>query len=140
MLNPRKLNVLLSLIIAATVSGCSGGNGDTNHMHAESNMSMEPIKVELSWSPLQVAAGQKVVFEALVTQNGQPVDDAKEVLFEVVNKNDKGQKFELAGESSGDGIYKAEGTMEAEGEFTVTSHVTARTQHSMPSKKLVVQP
>ncbi|WP_162165059.1 FixH family protein [Paenibacillus graminis] len=109
-------------------------------MHAESNMSMEPIKVELSWSPLQVAAGQKVVFEALVTQDGQPVDDAKEVLFEVVNKNDKGQKLEFAGESSGDGIYKAEGTMEADGEFTVTSHVTARTQHSMPSKKLVVQP
>lgn len=140
MLNSRKLNVLLSLIIAATVSGCSGGKGDNNHMHAESNMSMEPIKVELSWSPLQVAAGQKVVFEALVTQDGQPVDDAKEVLFEVVNKNDRGQKLEFAGESSGDGIYKAEGTMEAEGEFTVTSHVTARTQHSMPSKKLVVQP
>ncbi|KWX70071.1 YtkA-like [Paenibacillus jilunlii] len=140
MLNPRKLTVLISLIIAATVSGCSGSNGDNNHMHAVSNMSMEPIKVELSWSPEQVAAGQKVVFEALVTQDGQPVDDAKEVLFEVVNNNDKGQKFEFTGESSGDGIYKAEGTMEAEGEFTVTSHVSARTQHSMPSKKLVVQP
>ncbi|MCE3201325.1 FixH family protein [Paenibacillus sonchi] len=140
MLNPRKLTALLSLIIAATLSGCSGGNGDMNHMHAESNMSMEPIKVELSWSPLQVAAGQKVVFEALVTQEGQPVDDAKEVLFEIVSNNNSESKLEFTGESAGNGIYKAEGTMEAEGEFTVTSHVTARTQHSMPSKKLVVQP
>ncbi|MNC14012.1 hypothetical protein D3C76_144940 [compost metagenome] len=140
MKNPRKLTVLLSIIIAATVSGCSGGDGAENHMHASANMSMEPIKVELNWSPQQVAAGQKVVFEALVTQDGDPVDDAKEVLFEVVNNNDKGQKFEFAGESAGDGTYRAEGMIETEGEFTVTSHVTARTQHSMPSKKLVVQP
>ncbi len=109
-------------------------------MHSAANMSMEPIKVELNWNPQQVTAGQKVTFEAHVTQDGEPVDDAKEVLFEIVNNSNKEQTLELTGESAGEGTYRAEGVLKSEGDYTVTSHVSARTQHSMPSKKLVVQP
>ncbi|MNO02121.1 hypothetical protein D3C81_2224330 [compost metagenome] len=68
------------------------------------------------------------------------MDDAKEVIFEIVNKNDETKKLELPGKATGEGTYKAEVTLGEEGQFTVTSHVTARTQHSMPSKELSVQP
>jgi hypothetical protein len=68
------------------------------------------------------------------------VDDAKEVLFEIVSKNDAEQKIELTGKLVSDGIYQAEGTFEKEGQYIVTSHVTARTLHSMPNKELTVKP
>lgn len=109
-------------------------------MHAAANSSMSPIKVELSWTPEQVNAGTAVSFKAVVTQDGEPVDDAREVMFEVNEAADKTQKVEIKGESAGEGAYVGEHTFEEAGEFSVTSHVTARTQHSMPSKKLVVAP
>ncbi|OKP84705.1 hypothetical protein A3844_18930 [Paenibacillus helianthi] len=140
MIHQRKLAAFLSVMITVALSGCSGGGKTESHMHTVANMSMEPIKVELNWSPQQVTAGQKVTFEALVTQDGEPVNDAKEVLFEIRSNSNTDKKLEFTGESAGDGTYKAEGIVETAGEFTVTSHVTARTQHSMPSKKLVVQP
>ncbi|MNV46645.1 hypothetical protein D3C71_1384850 [compost metagenome] len=101
---------------------------------------MEPIKVELHWSPEEVVVNQKVTFEAVVTQDNLAVDDAKEVLFEIASKDNSEQKIELKGKLVGDGIYQAEGTLAKEGQYIVTSHVTARTQHSMPNKELSVKP
>ncbi|WP_340023924.1 FixH family protein [Paenibacillus sp. FSL K6-1096] len=122
-----------------TLTGCSKDeHGDMNMSAAGS--SMQPIKVELSWSPEEVAAGSKVSFKAVVTQEGKPVDDAKEVMFEITDAADKSKKIEIEGTSAGEGAYVGENTFEEAGTFTVTSHVTARTQHSMPSKELVVQP
>ncbi|MNI80801.1 hypothetical protein D3C73_1373640 [compost metagenome] len=76
----------------------------------------------------------------MVTQDGDPVDDAKEVLFEIVNTVDDSMKYELEGTSSGNGTYEATGSIEHAGTYTITSHVTARTMHSMPSKELNVLP
>ncbi|MHA6529022.1 FixH family protein [Paenibacillus sp. BAC0078] len=140
MINHKKLAAFLLIVITVAVAGCSGNSGADGQMNTAANMPMEPIKVELSWTPQQVSVNQMVTFEAVVTQAGEPVDDAKEVVFEIINKKDKSRKYEFTGESSGNGKYKADGTIEEEGEFTVTSHVTARTQHSMPSRELLVQP
>ncbi|MBT2287942.1 FixH family protein [Paenibacillus albidus] len=137
--NPRKMLSFVSIIIAALVGGCSSSGHESGHMNA-ANISMEPIKVELSWTPDEVSVNEPVTFVAKVTQEDQAVEDAKEVLFEIVNKNDEAQKLEIAGESVGDGVYEAEVTLKNEGEYKVTSHVSARTQHSMPSKELTVLP
>lgn len=76
----------------------------------------------------------------MVSQGSEAVDDAKAVLFEIVNKNNEEDKQELEGKLSGNGTYKAEAILMKEGKYDVTSHVTARTQHSMPTKELTVQP
>lgn len=131
---------LISLIMGMTLAGCSGDNGEhMDHMSAAGS-SMQPIKVELSWSPEKVTAGTKVSFKAVVTQEGKPVDDAKEVMFEITDTADTSKKLEIEGTSDGEGAYVGENTFAEAGTFTVISHVTARTQHSMPSKELVVQP
>lgn len=57
-----------------------------------------------------------------------------------MNKNNEEDKQELEGKLSGNGTYKAESILMKEGNYDVTSHVTARTQHSMPTKELTVQP
>ncbi|CAH1192600.1 hypothetical protein PAECIP111892_01037 [Paenibacillus auburnensis] len=140
MIKPKQLIALLFIVSMSTLGGCSKNSSEHNHMQAAVNVSMEPIKVELSWSPEQVKVHEPVSFKAVVTQAGEAVDDAKEVLFEIVNINDESIKLELKGTSSGSGTYEAEGSFAQEGKYSVTSHVTARTQHSMPSKELTVLP
>ena len=142
MMKPRIRRGLICIVMGMTLAGCAGNKEDEMQMqmHAAANSSMSPIKVELSWTPEEVTAGTAVSFKAVVTQDGEPVDDAKEVMFEVNEAADKSQKIEIKGESAGEGAYVGEHTFEEAGEFSVTSHVTARTQHSMPSKKLVVAP
>lgn len=142
MMKPRIRRGLMCIVMGMTLAGCSGNKEDEMQMqmHAAANSSMSPIKVELSWNPEEVTAGTAVSFKAVVTQDGEPVDDAREVMFEVNEAADKTKKVEIKGESDGEGAYVAEHTFEEAGEFSVTSHVTARTQHSMPSKKLMVAP
>ncbi|MEK4348973.1 FixH family protein [Paenibacillus sp. FSL P4-0184] len=135
---------IVPLLLGATLlvlGGCSSDQTEHSGVHnMNMDMSMEPIKVELHWNPEEVVVNQKVTFEAVVTQDNLAVDDAKEVLFEIVSKDDSEQKIEFKGKLVSDGIYQAEGTLTKEGQYIVTSHVTARTQHSMPNKELSVKP
>lgn len=140
MIKPKQFIAILFIVTMSTLGGCSENSAEHNHMQAAINVSMEPIKVELSWSPEQGKVNEPVSFKVVVTQAGQAVDDAKEVLFEIVNANDESIKLELKGTSAGDGTYEAEGSFAQGGGYSVTSHVTARTQHSMPSKELTVLP
>ncbi|KAA1180795.1 FixH family protein [Paenibacillus sp. B2(2019)] len=137
---------IVPLLLGATLlvlGGCSSDqtkHSGVHNMNMNMDMSMEPIKVELHLNPEEVVVNQKVTFEAVVTQDNLAVDDAKEVLFEIVSKDDSEQKIEFKGKLVSDGIYQAEGTLTKEGQYIVTSHVTARTQHSMPNKELSVKP
>ncbi|WP_405113807.1 FixH family protein [Paenibacillus sp. FSL K6-1217] len=140
MMKPAIRRGLICIVMGMTLAGCSGNKEDEMQMYAAANSSMSPIKVELSWTPEKVSAGTEVSFKAVVTQDGEPVDDAREVMFEVNDAADKSSKVEIKGESAGEGAYTGEHTFTEAGEFTVTSHVTARTQHSMPNAKLVVEP
>ena len=140
MIKPRISSGLICILMSITLAGCSGDNEGMEHMHAAADSSMTPIKVKLSWSPEDVAVHDKVSFKAVVSQDGKPVNDAKEVLFEITDTSGGGKRIELKGKSNGDGAYVSETTFEQAGKYSVTSHVTARTQHSMPSKELVVQP
>lgn len=135
----RKLVVVLLGVMLLVLGGCSSNGTKHSNVH-NMNMSMEPIKVELQWNPEEVVVNQVVTFEAVVTQNNEAVDDAKEVLFEIINKEDQEQKMELKGELTGNGTYQAEATFVKEGQYSVTSHVTARSLHSMPSKDFAVKP
>lgn len=140
MIKPKQLAAALFIVAAISLGGCSASSTEHEHMHAAANVSMEPIKVELGWSPEKGRVNEPVLFQAVVTQAGEPVDDAREVLFEIVSKNDETVKLELKGKAAGNGVYEAETVFEQEGGYSVTSHVTARTQHSMPSRELTVVP
>lgn len=140
MIKPRISSGLICILMGITLAGCSGDNEGMEHMHASADSSMVPIKVNLSWSPEEVAVNDKVSFKAVVTQDGKPVNDAKEVLFEIADTSGDSKSMKLKGKGEGDGAYVGETTFEQAGKYSVTSHVTARTQHSMPTKELVVQP
>lgn len=137
----RKFAIVFLGALLLVVGGCSSSKTKHSNVHnMNMNMSMEPIKVELNWSPEEVVMNEKVTFKAVVTQNSETVDDAKEVLFEIVDKENKESKIEIEGKLIENGTYQAETTFEKAGQYLVTSHVTARTQHSMPTKELTVKP
>ena len=140
MIKPKILSGLICIVLGMTLAGCSGNNEEAMNMQAAADSSMLPIKVELSWSPEEISVNDKVMFKAVISQDGEVVEDAKEVIFEIVDNAEPGKSTQLKGASDGEGAYVSEGTFEHAGSYTVTSHVTARTQHSMPSKELTVQP
>lgn len=140
MIKPTVHRGLICVAMVMMLAGCSRNDRGNEHMLAAAESSMVPIKVELSWSPEDISANDKVTFTAVVTQDGDPVDDAKEVMFEIVDTADSGKITKLEGTSNGDGSYSGDNIFEQAGKYKVTSHVTARTQHSMPTKELVVQP
>lgn len=131
--------LLLSLGTFAVVAGCSSGSSNHSGMNM-SEMPMTPIQVELEWNPTEVRINQTIVFQATVTQDGQAVNDAQEVRFELVNDTTEGESLSITGKSDGNGIYSGVGKIGKAGTYTVTSHVTAHSQHSMPSKTLTVSP
>lgn len=131
----------LALFLGAslTVAGCSGKGSQGSHEHM-ADISMDPIKVELSLEPAAAKVNETVRFQALVTQKEEPVDDAKEVMFEITGPDGKADSVEVEGKLQEGGAYTAEYSFEAAGEYKVTSHVTARAQHSMPSQTIKIEP
>lgn len=118
-----------------------GGCGNTQDQHANhaSVGVTEAILVELTVIPSEVKVGENIRFEAKVTYQDQPVDDAKEVMFELGRTDGSTDEHVMETvSSSGDGLYVWETSLDEAGEYEVTSHVTAMDQHSMPSEIFVV--
>lgn len=117
-----------------------GGCGNKQDPYNQASVGVtEAILVELTVIPGEVKVGESIRFEAKVTYQDQPVDDAKEVMFELVRTD--GSTDESVMEtvsSSGEGVYVWETSLDEAGEYEVTSHVTALDQHSMPSETFIV--
>ena len=96
----------------------------------------EIIEVELT-VPETGIVGEEVTFTAAVTQGEDLVDDASEVKFEVLNIN-SGAKEMIEASLNNDKHYTITHTFETNGTYEITSHVTARDMHTMPSKQITV--
>ncbi|MDU4698520.1 MULTISPECIES: FixH family protein [Paenibacillus] len=125
--------IMLTLVV---IAGCSKGGSTA----AEADAMLEPIQVELEVTPSAAKTGEPVTFTATVTHHGERVDDAKEVMFEFWNTADDNAKHnQVKVKGAGNGTYVLEHTFQEPGAYEVISHVTARDQHSMPSKQFMVE-
>lgn len=96
-----------------------------------------PVKAAFTLEPKELVAGDTVTFSVKVTQDGQPVDDAKEVKFEWWK--DGQEKHETIPASlQGDGVYTAQQTISEPGSYFVYYHVTARDFHNMQKTPFTV--
>ncbi|WP_178019401.1 FixH family protein [uncultured Paenibacillus sp.] len=124
------------VLVLAVMTGCSRGESTA----AGADTTLEPIQVELEVTPSVVKTGDSVTFTATVTHHGENVDDAKEVMFEFWNTaDDKAKHNQVKVKSAGNGTYVLEHSFKEPGTYEVISHVTARDQHSMPSKQFTVE-
>lgn len=130
----KKLVVILSagLILAAC------GQTEEKHDHAkQETASVEPVKVALS-VPEKAEAGHEVKLTAKVTQNGKAINDADEVMFEIIKDGDKDKSTKKMVKEAKDGVYELPYTFDKDGSYQVISHVTAKSQHTMPDKTILI--
>lgn len=128
--------IAVILLVLIVIAGCSKGGSKA----AEADAMLEPIHVQLEVTPAAPINGEPVTFTATVTHQGKMVDDAKEVMFEFWNTADDNAKHhQVKVKSAGNGTYVLEHTFQEPGTYEVISHVTARDQHSMPSKQFTVE-
>ncbi|WP_160031935.1 FixH family protein [Paenibacillus sp. An7] len=130
----RRFIVLLcsTMIFLMLLSGCQKEKNEFTQMELA-----QPINVELVVPEVEaVTVADLVQLEAIVTQQDEYIDDADDVTFEISLEGSMG--LEVAATYEGEGKYTAVYQFPVEGVYKVTSHVTARGMHSMPSKQVEV--
>lgn len=121
--------IAFMILITVVVSGCS--------LQKQEEEEAKFLDVQLSANPVNAEAGQDITFEAKVTYGNENVEDADEVKFEIWRSNDEKHE-KVVVKHSENGVYKLNKSFEEEGTYYVISHVSARSQHSMPKKEFVV--
>ncbi|MET0785333.1 MAG: FixH family protein [Paenisporosarcina sp.] len=126
-----------SLFLSFALSACGAEDKQNHNDHTMSDDEVpEMLMVELT-VPEKGKTGEEVEFVAMVTQGEEIVEDADEVKFEVLNKS-TGEKEMIDGTLNKDKNYSISYTFKQAGIFDITSHVTARNMHTMPTKTIEV--
>ncbi|SFE79792.1 FixH family protein [Alteribacillus iranensis] len=139
----KSLNFILIVMGALMIfllSAC-GESGDNNQAAEDSenseDVSLEPIEVEIDMVE-QADPEEEITISTAVTQSGEPVTDASEVLFEIWKDGGKEDSEEILAEEPAGDIYEIRYSFPEEGVYYVTAHVTARNMHSMPTEEIIV--
>lgn len=125
----------ITLVFSVILSACGAEESHNNHPMSDDEVP-EMLLVELT-VPEKGVTGEEVEFIAKVTQDEEIVEDANEVKFEVLNKS-TGEKEMIDGKLNKDKNYSSSYRFEQAGEYDITSHVTARNMHTMPTKTIEV--
>lgn len=122
-------------LIGLFILGACGAEEANNA--TETVQSMEPVEAELN-VPATVEKGEAVTLSVRVTQDGEGVDDADEIKFEVWKNGAKEESEMMKASLTEDGVYETETTFADEAVYTVQVHVTARAMHTMPTMNVTV--
>lgn len=131
----KKRYALISVMImmAIALAACN----DSKANKSDELVMADPIMVDLMLNADTVAVGEKVLIQAKVNQAGEPVEDASKVEFEIIREGG-GMQVKVPVQHIESGVYELEKAFNKPGTYRITSHVTARGQHSMPLKELQV--
>ncbi len=129
----KKISILGSILIVLIMSAC-GENEEKKS--TSTNDVPEILEVDLT-VPNAAEVGEEVIFTAIVSQGEDLVEDANEVMFEVMNIT-SGTKEMIEASLNEDKHYSISYTFETNGTYDITSHVTARDMHTMPMKQITV--
>lgn len=123
------------LLTAGLVLSACGQTEESHEGHTKS-ASVEPVEVNLT-VPDKGEADQKVTLQAKVTQAYKAIK-ADEVIFEIIKDGNSDDSVKKTVKETEDGIYKLDYTFKDDGSYKVISHVTAKSQHTMPDQTIVV--
>lgn len=128
----KRFQVLFILLIIGMIASACGKDEE----QTEQPSPPIPISVDLQ-VPETADVGTEVELTAKVTQGEEVVTDASEVEFEVIEET-SGHKHMYPAELQDD-VYTIRISFDQPGSYSVTSHVTARSMHTMPTKVIEVQ-
>lgn len=127
----KKFIVLLLSCFLIFMVGCSKGNQEKDNLDKQ-----EKIEVTIL-TPEKINPNAEISIEALVTQEGEKIEDADEVQFEI-GKSGQDEKEMINGKQKGNGVYSAKYTFKEDGTYNIVAHVTARDMMDMPQKEVIV--
>lgn len=136
----RILLGLLTVLVISVLAACGNDKKEEEQNHSEHKSSDKPQALEVALNvPKEAKSGEDVELSAEVTLGKEKVKDADEVMFEIVKDGDKGSSEMKKVKENKDGVYKLKYKFKDAGKYNVTSHVTARDQHTMPNKDIDVK-
>ncbi|RNF39400.1 FixH family protein [Planococcus salinus] len=125
---------LLGWVLPILLLAACGTNGNDT---AGAGEMPEEIIVEINTAE-QTEVAENVVLSATVTQGGEAVEDADEVVYEVWESGNRDDSEMIEAEHVEDGVYEAETVFEEEGLYYMQAHTTARRLHVMPKQEITV--
>lgn len=125
-----------AIFATLTLGACGSNDEHQEHNTKTADEMPEIVEVDLT-VPETVSAGEEVKITAKVTQGEEIVEDANEVKFEVMNLT-SGEKEMIDASLSDEKLYTINYTFKTDGTYDITSHVTARDMHTMPTKRVTV--
>ncbi|MFJ7638959.1 FixH family protein [Peribacillus sp. NPDC097225] len=124
----------LSAILLFALAGCQ--ETEKPEDKEVSNAIPETMDATISVKGTLVS-GKEVILETTVKEGSQLVNEAGEVLFEV-RKSGQDKREMLDAKNTGSGTYQVMHTFKEQGKYHVIAHVTAKNQHVMPEKEVVI--
>lgn len=139
-MDSKKLLMLGLCTIALTA--CGKEENKENHKGHENHASQKdkkvaPLTVDLT-VPKQVEKDKVTEIKALVKHGNDKVNDADEVMFEIIKDGDTKNSVKEKVKDAKDGIYTLKYTFKEDGKYNIISHVTAHNQHTMPNKDITI--
>lgn len=132
----KRLLAIGFFLTVLMLSACGSKEEHVDDGATSSDEVPEMLEVDLT-VPETAVAGEAVTFTAAVTQGEEIVEDADEVKFEVLNLS-SGEKEMIDGSLNEDKLYTIDYTFKTNGTYDITSHVTARSMHTMPTKQIAI--
>ncbi|EZX23654.1 MULTISPECIES: FixH family protein [Mammaliicoccus] len=136
----RILLGVLTVLVISVLAACGNDKKEDEHHHSEHKSSDKPQALEVALDvPKEAKSGEEVELSAKVTLGDEKVKDADEVMFEIVKDGDKKSSEMKKVKENKDGVYTLKYKFKEAGQYNVTSHVTARDQHTMPNKDINIK-
>ncbi|GAA0336615.1 hypothetical protein GCM10008931_30270 [Oceanobacillus oncorhynchi subsp. oncorhynchi] len=132
----KKKIFFILIALMAVLAACSNNEADTAEEEDTDSMELPVLEVDFD-VPEHVEVGETIDLTAHVTFDDEPVEDAREVLFEVWTQGHADDSVEIEGVHQEDGTYTASFTFEEEAVYEMYAHTTARELHVMPLETVI---
>lgn len=131
--------MLMTGLCIAVLAACSNDEKDETHENhaSQETKDVAPLTVDLT-IPEHVEKGKETEIKALVKHGKEKVDDADEVMFEIIKDGDSKNSVKETIKEGKDGVYTLKYTFKEDGNYNIISHVTAFNQHTMPNKEVTI--
>ena len=114
-----------------------GACGTNEAETAGAGNTLEEVVVDFNTGQTAEAA-EEVILSVTVTQGGEAVEDADEVVYEVWESGHRNDGEMITADHTADGVYEAQTVFEEEGLYYMQAHTTARRMHAMPKQEITV--
>ncbi|MCP3030215.1 FixH family protein [Halobacillus sp. A1] len=131
----KKISLLSLLFFLTFLAAC--GSSEEENSSNEEEMFQPEVEVNFEEEPLSV--NEQASIQAIVTSNGEPVNDADYVEFEIWSDEEGEDESEtIEAERVDEGQYETAYTFDTSGTYQVIAHTQARDVHTMPQVEVQV--